>query len=452
MKANSLNGTQCPANKLIITPHHPIRAGATFTVSVSYTGKPGVHNDGDGTTEGWFRSPDGGFVTTEPVGSEDWMPLNDYPTAKPNYDFYDTVATGKTGVANGKLIGKTVHGPDTQFSHGSVTWHWRQTAPIASYLVEDSVGNYSIRSSTAANGIKFYQVQDTAISAKQQRKNRAIMNLQQNITDFESLFNGPYPFSSDGIIIGLPQASFEEEMETMITFEGGTIDTDTLYHENMHQWWGDNVSEGGYAMTFYKEGLATLAEYLYAARTAQAKAGGPHHRQGPGSIPAQPGQYLQLDLQARRRLLADRAVQPDALLAVRRQQLRPAGRGLRRVAADPRPWQLQPGAAAAPARIWRREHHRTRAGSRVRSLAAEPQRGLPEPAEPVLHPVVRHCLRQGRRHEQAADHRPGPARPELLYRRLHSVGLWRRGAATRRAFVAAPHDIATIAGIFGGGL
>ena len=88
--ANSLNGTQCPANKLVITPKTPIRDGSAFTVKVSYTGKPGVHNDGDGTTEGWFRSSDGGFVTTEPVGSEDWMPLNDHPTAKPTYDFYDT--------------------------------------------------------------------------------------------------------------------------------------------------------------------------------------------------------------------------------------------------------------------------------------------------------------------------------------------------------------------------
>src|SRR6185437_6157557 len=44
---NSMNGTQCPANKLVITPHHAIPAGATFRVAVSYTGRPGVHNDGD---------------------------------------------------------------------------------------------------------------------------------------------------------------------------------------------------------------------------------------------------------------------------------------------------------------------------------------------------------------------------------------------------------------------
>ena len=100
----ALNGTRCPANKLLITPSWPVRNGSQFTVTVSYTGRPGVHNDGDGTTEGWFRAPDGGFVTTEPVGSEDWMPLNDYPAAKPTYNFSDTVTAGRTVLANGVLL------------------------------------------------------------------------------------------------------------------------------------------------------------------------------------------------------------------------------------------------------------------------------------------------------------------------------------------------------------
>jgi len=266
--ADSLNGTPCPANKLVITPSVPIRNGATFTVTVRYTGRPGVHNDGDGTTEGWFRAPDGGFVTTEPVGSEDWMPLNDYPTAKPSYDFSDTVTAGRTVVANGELVSVQRHGPSQEFPGGSVTWNWHAGMPIASYLVEDSVGNYSL-TSRVVGGIRYYQAQDTAISAAQRKKNLAIMNMQPGITAFESQFNGPFPFRSDGIIIGTPQAGFEEEMEGMITFAGGVIDTDTLYHENMHQWWGDNISEGGYRMTFYKEGLATLAEFFYQARLAK---------------------------------------------------------------------------------------------------------------------------------------------------------------------------------------
>jgi Peptidase family M1 domain len=280
---NSRNGTQCPANKLVITPGPPIRDGTVFSVTVAYTGRPGVHNDGDGTTEGWFRSNqpkgDGGFVTTEPVGTEDWMPLNDYPSAKPAYDFDDTVAAGKTVLANGVLVSRTHHPPDRQFPGGSVTWRWHSPAPVASYLVEDSVGSYDLTELTRG-GIRFYQAQASSLSAARKAKNRAVMDKQPDITRFESMFSGRYPFTSDGVVVGRPSASFEEEMQTMITFAGGEIDTDTLYHENMHQWWGDHVTEASYNLTFFKEGMATLGEFLFAARTVQAQAGGPGTKAG----------------------------------------------------------------------------------------------------------------------------------------------------------------------------
>src|SRR5215472_15946644 len=282
----SLDGTQCPANKLVITPSAPVRRGSQFTVTVMYTGRPGVHHDGDGTTEGWFRAPDGGFVTTEPVASEDWMPLNDYPTAKPTYDFFDTTNAGKTVIANGVLEWTRHHKPNAEFPAGSVTYHWHSRAPIASYLVEDSIGDYHLTERTADNGIRYYEAQDTSISPARQKQNRAIMNMQQNITEFESQFNGTFPFTSDGVVVGTPPASFEEEMQTMITFAGGFINTDVLYHENFHQWWGDHVTESNYTMTFYKEGMATLAEELYAARLAENKAGGPGSPKGQAAFQA----------------------------------------------------------------------------------------------------------------------------------------------------------------------
>lgn len=273
--ADALDGTQCPANKLVITPSAPIKNGAVFSVVVNYTGRPGVHDDGDGSTEGWFAATGGSFVTTEPVGTEDWMPLNDYPAAKPVYDFYDTVNAGKTALANGKLMSTTNHGPDSEFPAGSVTYHWASGAPVASYLVEDSVGNYTLTSRKASDGLTYFEAQDSSISAAQQAANQAIMNQQQDITDFESQFNGAFPFSSDGVVVGTPPASFEEEMQTMITFAGGKIGLSTLYHENMHQWWGDHVAEAGYNMTFFKEGMATVAQDLLTARLAENAAGGP---------------------------------------------------------------------------------------------------------------------------------------------------------------------------------
>jgi len=275
---NAQNGDPCPANKLVITPPANIKNGMRFQVTVFYTGRPGVHTDGDGSTEGWFRNNkppgDGGFVTTEPVGTEAWMPLNDHPTAKPTYDFYDTVTTGRTAVANGMLLSTVHNAPDALFRGGSTTYHWRSPAPIASYLVENSVGNYDLTFRDADDGIRYYEAQASGIDQAQKQANLAIMDQQQDITDFQTRFNGPFPFTSDGVLVGIPEAGFEEEMQTMITFQGGQIDLDTFNHENMHQWWGDSVTEGNYNLTFFKEGMATFGEYLFDARTAATAAGG----------------------------------------------------------------------------------------------------------------------------------------------------------------------------------
>jgi hypothetical protein len=271
------NGTPCPANKLVITPAAPVRGGSTFQVTVAYTGRPAC------TTTGMAPPRAGSGPISRRATAASSPPSRSAPRtgcrstttrAPSTYDFYDTVNAGKTVLANGILEGSRRHPAGARFPHGSVTWHWHSAAPVASYLVEDSVGSFDLSERTV-RGTKFYQAQASSLSRARKAKNRAIMDKQPGITRFESQFNGPYPFSSDGVVVGRPAASFEEEMQTMITFAGGTIDTDILYHENMHQWWGDHVTESGYRMTFYKEGLATLAEFLFAARKAQGKAGGP---------------------------------------------------------------------------------------------------------------------------------------------------------------------------------
>lgn len=278
--ADAQDGTPCPATKLVITPHHPLAAGTTFTVRVAYAGRPGIHIDGDGSTEGWFRTPGGGFVATEPIGTEDWMPLNDHPTAKPTYDITDTVDTGRTAVAGGVLT-DTTHAPPTRdFPHGSTTYRWHQTAPTANYLVQNSIGRYRLTQRRSVTGTVFYEVQDTAITGDQRRRNQEIMDQQETILAFESRFTGPYPFASAGVIVGQPEVGFAEEMQTMIEFPGGQIGRSTFWHENFHQWWGDNVSEGAYADTFFKEGLATFGQDLLPARAAATKAGGLDTRAG----------------------------------------------------------------------------------------------------------------------------------------------------------------------------
>jgi Peptidase family M1 domain len=290
--AAALQGQPCPANKLVITPSAPIPSGTDFTVTVNYTGRPGVHVDGAGLTEGWFRANtppgDGGFVTTEPQGTMAWMPLNNHPSVKPTYDFYDTtnydpaavvggVDSNRWAIGNGRLISKDVNAPDANFpTTGSRTFHWKSPEPIASYLVENSFGFYDKSDEKVSpSNVLYYAFQASGITpATRKTSNKAIMDTQDQITAFQEQFNGPFPFSTDGVIIGTPSASFEEEMQTKITFAGGSISTGVFHHENMHQWWGDNVSEDNYNRTFFKEGYADLSEGYNTAWTAAKNAGG----------------------------------------------------------------------------------------------------------------------------------------------------------------------------------
>jgi Peptidase family M1 domain len=303
-----------------------------------------------------------------------------------------------------------------------VTWHWHSAAPVASYLVEDSVGNYDLTERTVG-GLGFYQAQASSLSAARKAENRAIMDKQPGITRFESLFSGPFPFTSDGVVVGRPAASFEEEMQTMITFSGGDIDTDTLYHENMHQWWGDNVTEASYNLTFYKEGLATFAEFLFAARTAEAAAGGPGTQAG-------------------------RHAFQQSLVSSFNQTYASKDGFWTAAPSNPTPFGLFSGSAtyARPGiayialrqilghanftgvlrQVQRRYGGHTITEAQLEAAfhrgAARPEPGVRAPARPVLPAVVRHRLPARWRRQPARYHRPWPGRTRVLHRRLHQVG------------------------------
>ena len=174
-------------------------------------------------------------------------------------------------------------------------------------------------------------------------------------------------------MIGVPNAGFEEEMQTKITFANESIDLETLHHENMHQWWGDNVSEANYNLTFFKEGLATLGEFLFIANNAQVAAGRLER-----GLRAEPRRQLQPVLRGIRPAVDRRTVgsaSVHALLGL--EDIHPARHRVHRAAPDPRPGELRGGAAADPGHVSAGEHHRgsARVGVRV----------LPPVANSLLH-------------------------------------------------------------------
>ena len=209
------------------------------------------------------------------------------PAAKPTYDIYDTTNIGKVAIGPGELVGYTApvgttyqpvpapasNPPDANFPTGSVTWHWHSPEPIANYLVENSIGAYDLSARTSpTSGVQYWEAQASTITAARKATNKIAMDNQEDIVNFQQNFNGPWPLTTDGVVVGTPPASFEEEMQGKITFAGGTIggatgtSLGTFNHENMHQWFGDNVAEAAFNLTCWKEGFATLGEYLCTAR------------------------------------------------------------------------------------------------------------------------------------------------------------------------------------------
>ena len=248
----------------MITPSAPIPSGTDFKVTVNYTGRPGVRPSPTGT-EGWFRNTtvggDGAFVTTEPIGTMAWMPLNNHPSGQADLRHLRHGHQGQAGDRPrppGQLRRQRA-GRELP-RRLDARYHWKSSEPIANYLVENSVGNFDYSFRTGANDVVYFEAQDSAIAAARKALNKVAMDQQEDITHFQEPFNGPFPFNANGVVVALPSASFEEEMQTKIVFVGGTIggtqgtDVGTFAHENMHQWWGDNVSEGAHKLTWFKEG------------------------------------------------------------------------------------------------------------------------------------------------------------------------------------------------------
>jgi hypothetical protein len=412
-KQFDLDGTQCPANKLVITPASPIASGAQFVVTVFYTGRPGVHNDGDGTTEGWFRvnqpGDAGSFVTTEPVASEAWMPLNNHPSSKPTYDIYDTVPLGKTAIGNGELVSQLVNLPDANFPGGSTTWHWHSPEGVASYLVENSIGSYDLTERLSSSGIQFYEAQDLAIPKNRAAANKAIMDLQEDVLNFQVPFNGAYPFTTDGVVIGVPNAGFEEEMQTKITFSNESIDLDTLHHENMHQWWGDNVS-GGELQPHLLQGRVGDIRRVPVRRAQRADG----CRRVERGLRTEPRRQLQPVLRGIRPVMDRCTLRSASVHALLRfEDVRPAGHLVHRAAPNPRAGELRGRAAADPEHVPAGKRHRSTARIGVRVVPAVADRLVPCGADGLLHRVVGHRLSARRWSEPAADHRAGARRRRL---------------------------------------
>ncbi len=228
-------GGDCP-------PHDP---GDTLVVSVEYQTSP---------TTGYYYYPRNSYTLSEPYYARHWWPCFDDPSDKATLDLYATVPDSNVCLSNGTLQSVTPAGGATS------VWHWRETHPIATYLVSIAVASYW-QWTQDAGGIPVLN----AVYPEDSTKAKAeFANLPAMFDVFETRW-APYPFDKYGQAAVNPFGPGGMEHQTMTTLRRNLVRGDRFYefvwaHELAHQWWGDWVTCQDFREIWLNEGFATYGE------------------------------------------------------------------------------------------------------------------------------------------------------------------------------------------------
>ncbi len=241
-------------HKLIITPATPVEGA--FTTVVTTSGRPVIHTDTDNSLEGWNNTVDGATFVNQPIGAMTLFPNNNTPRDTATYTWTVNAPTlsgtsnfasagGKPYqvgvVSNGELTSRTPSGDGTR-----TTWVWNQAKPQASELSLFSVGRYDIYTSniTLASGrtIPEWTFIDPAISVANQTTTLSSRAQLKAVLDFFETKYGPYPGNSVGLVTD-NTTGINYALETQDRpYAPNSYSRGTMYHEIMHQWWGDAVA------------------------------------------------------------------------------------------------------------------------------------------------------------------------------------------------------------------
>jgi aminopeptidase N len=246
--------------KLRVTPATALAAQAQVSVRVDYSVDPRrtlAHT-------AWVATPDGFALCPQPDSAHTVFPCNDHPLDKADFTFRITVPSGLRGVANGVLT-------DTEsLSGGRTAYSYESRSPIATELVQITVGDYVVKDRPGPHGLPLRDVVPTARATALE----PALALTPNLVQWIEARLGAYPFETYGL---LPCNSDDANA---FDFTGLETQTLTLYkpnfllqaeknigshmmHELVHSWFGNLVSPANWADLWLNEGHADFYGLLY---------------------------------------------------------------------------------------------------------------------------------------------------------------------------------------------
>ncbi|GGN58496.1 zinc metalloprotease [Streptomyces albiflavescens] len=246
--------------KLRVTPDRTLPEHARVTVCVDYVADPSkalAHT-------AWVPTTDGFAVCPQPNSAHTVFPCNDHPTDKAAFSFRITVPNGLRGVASGTLVRtESLDGDRTAYTY-------RSRFPIATELVQITVGDYTVKDRQGPNGLGLRDVVPTARAGALE----PALALTPGLVEWLEQRLGAYPFETYGL---LPCNS---DNPNAFDFTGLETQTLTLYkpnfllqeekkigshmmHELVHSWFGNSVSLATWADLWLNEGHADFYGLLY---------------------------------------------------------------------------------------------------------------------------------------------------------------------------------------------
>lgn len=215
-----------------------------------------------------------GFGDNWPNRARYWIPSVDHPSDKATVSWTVTAPAERTVVANGVLVDRT------RLPDGRVRTRWRESHPIAVYLmviaaaplVEYPLGNTACGYGEANEGARDTNscVKQFVYVAPEQRPMLpgAFSQAGEIVRYFSSLV-GSFPYEKLAHLQSSTRFGGMENATAIFyddaAFRRGRMNEGLIAHETAHQWFGDAVTEREWPHVWLSEGFATYFAALWTA-------------------------------------------------------------------------------------------------------------------------------------------------------------------------------------------
>ncbi len=238
-------------NRLRLPVPASLTQGQDISYTITYAGVPAAGLEAMTTMHGEPST----FSENWPDRARHWLPTIDHPYDKATSEMIVVAPDSRQVVSNGVLV------EETDLDNGRRRTHWKQSVPIASWLVALAVSRFDVHHAGTVRGVPlqtwvYPQDRDAGRTLFEDTSRRAI--------EFFSDRVGPYPYEK---LANVQAAGFGGGMENATAIFYGEKGVATgrapVVHEIAHQWFGNSITERDWDDVWLSEGFATYFALLY---------------------------------------------------------------------------------------------------------------------------------------------------------------------------------------------